>query len=94
MVSMILKERDSMEKTLTKRASLCNRTSGKPKVVLDMEEVYDYIDKGHTAEQAANHFGVSESTLRRHHEEHQKNIEAMEEEHDTSGLTPPVNLSI
>ena len=81
-----------MEEKLTKRKSLCKRNSGKPRVLLDMEEVYRYLDQGHTVKEATVHFGVCENTLRRHHVQHQKAIEVMEKQSDQLGLTPPVDL--
>lgn len=81
-----------MEEKLTRRESLCGRNRGKPRVLLDMEEVYRYLDAGHTVKDAAEHFGVCVNTLRRHHAKHQKHIEALEKQRGQLGLTPPVEL--
>ena len=81
-----------MEEQLTKRERLCQRNPGKPIAILDMEEVYRYLDKGHTLKETAEHFRVSENTLRRHHVRHQKYIDALEKSKDRLGLTPPVDL--
>lgn len=81
-----------MDEKLTRRKNLCGRGRGKPRILLDMEEVYRYLDNGHTVKETAEHFGVCETTLRRHHMKHQKHIEAMEFEREQSGLTPPVQL--
>lgn len=81
-----------MEEKLTKRERLCGRNRGKPRVFLDMEDVYKYIDKGHTISEAAIHFGVCVNTLRRHHVKHQEYIEALEKQREKNGLTPPVDL--
>ena len=42
------------------------------KKILDMNEVYSYLDDGHTKKAAAKHFGVSEKTLYRLHKEYQR----------------------
>lgn len=81
-----------MEEKLTRRESLCGRNRGKPRVLLDMEEVYRYLDNGHTVKEATEHFGVCENTLRRHHESHQKHIEAVEKQREQLGLTPPTPI--
>ena len=84
-----------MEKKRTKRESLCGRNRGKPKAEIDMEEVYEYLNEGHTLKQATVRFGVCENTLRRHHAQYQKEIdteEKAEQNHDCLGLTKPVDL--
>lgn len=61
---------------------------------VNMEWVYQEIDKGRTVKSVAEELQVSESTLRRRHHEYQSQLQAEEEmKLDKNGfLLPPESL--
>lgn len=72
----------------TKRKYLCGRRS-RGKILIDMEKVYKMIDSGIKMTDVADKLGVSPSTLRRRHQEYQREIELMEHEMDLADLGLP-----
>lgn len=67
------------KQVFTKRKSLCGESRHRPKKVVDMELVYQDLNRGMTLESVAKKHEVSASTLRRRHKEYQNEIESMEE---------------
>ena len=62
----------------TRRQTLTGR-NGTERKLIDMEEVYHLLDKGVKVDEVAARFGVSRTTLYRHHNRYQKHLEQLEQ---------------
>ena len=64
----------------TKREKLSGGPAHRPRISINMEDVYNDLNHHMTVREAADKYKVSESTLRRRHKEYQAFVKSLLEE--------------
>lgn len=71
---------EQTKREFTKREFLCDGPRCRPRISVDMEQVYRDLDSKMSLAAVAKKHQVSVATLRRRHKEYQESIEIMEKE--------------